>query len=282
MNSYFKSGLPLTIDNNNNTSTEINKLHMDFLQPIFLDDNKEIALSYSFIYNSIFNVTSQFQNNTVSYIWDSVQYDLTLPDGSYSIDTISKAIQLLMNTNNQYMVDENGDNYYFLTLQYNPIYYACELIAEPIPSVLPAGWSDPNGLIADAWFKTPQLVINNELFGDLIGYRLGTYPTAEQATTFNYIGFTDGNINTVDQVYINCNMVSLQGITAQPNMIYSFVPDVALGEPQKERPNPLLFYPISAGQYRYIEFSYVDINQRPISIKDPTKSITVIIRDRQK
>ena len=161
----------------------------------------QLALA-NFSYNfSVQNVTAQNRNNSYSYVWyDSVgatTHDVVMPDGIYELDTINAYLQFTMFNNGHYLIDNNNLYIYYLSWSTNTTLYAFELQSDPIPSSLPSGWSNPAGITFPATPTTPQVVITANypgagggvnLFPNLMGFDVGTYPPVVQSTAYYTIG----------------------------------------------------------------------------------------------
>ena len=110
----------------NTRNSKNNQLRMTFPFP-FNSLGNEIGLSTLYIYYSWRNITSSYGNNTLSYIWNGTNFNITIPDGFYTISDISSYLQLQMFTNNHYTLDSNGNPYYYIELSSNTVYYAVTL-----------------------------------------------------------------------------------------------------------------------------------------------------------
>ena len=87
------------VENSNNT-----KLVYNFPSGGYSFKNDMIALQSLYQYFSIFNVTSDYGNNTFSYVWfDSMEYTITIPDGYYEISDLNSYFQSIMIANAHYM-----------------------------------------------------------------------------------------------------------------------------------------------------------------------------------
>ena len=276
-NNLFKYGVPITIDNSNNTSSASNTLTLKFQTPQYLNQDLGIALVKHTCFKSWNNITSAYGNNTIGYIWNNVSYNLMLPDGDYSVSDLNMSLQLFMYSNNHYLLDQNGNPYYFISIVEQPIYYCLYVNCIIVPSVLPNGYTNPNSITLNG--LTPQLIMNNTKLASMLGLSVKNYPLAQQNTNYTFAGSTTNDINIVNNVYINCSLVNLMGLSDKPSMIYSYVPNVSNGEAIEEEPKNIIYYPILGGQYNSITFTMTDNNNQPLQILDPTKSITVIIKD---
>ena len=83
--------------------------------------------------------------------------------------------------NKLYLTDADGKNWFFVELQIHPTSYGIQLRVYPIPTLAIA---NEMGLIAPTgatWSfplakSTPQFTFDSQSFGDLIGFKIGTFP----------------------------------------------------------------------------------------------------------
>ena len=96
-------------ENSNNT-----KLVYNFPSGGYTFKNDMIALQSVYQYFSIFNITSDYGNNTFSYSWfDGIEYTITIPDGYYEISDLNSYFQSIMIANTHYMTNSAGQFIYF-------------------------------------------------------------------------------------------------------------------------------------------------------------------------
>ena len=91
-------------ENSNNT-----KLVYNFPSGGYTFKNDMIAVLSIYQYFSIFNITSDYGNNTFSYVWfDGIEYTITIPDGYYEISDLNSYFQSIMIANTHYMTNSAG------------------------------------------------------------------------------------------------------------------------------------------------------------------------------
>ena len=126
-------------------------------------------------YFSIFNITSDYRNNTFSYTWfDGIEYTITIPDGYYEISDLNSYFQSIMIANTHFMTNSAGQFIYFLEFVINTSRYAVQINSYPLDTTsqtlnnysLPAGatW------VAPEVSTQAQLNINTTGFGEVLGY----------------------------------------------------------------------------------------------------------------
>lgn len=95
---------------------------------------QEISLASLNMYYSWPNIQSIYKNNTFTYLWWNHLGNLTstqniiIPEGNYSITTLSSYIQSQMLLKGHYLKDANTqNNVFFISMIENPTYYACQI-----------------------------------------------------------------------------------------------------------------------------------------------------------
>lgn len=275
----------IIISSFNNVSTDPSKLIVNFpYQQNF--KNKELALSNLIMNYSWFSITTAYANNTLSYKWtNGTTYNITLPDGFYRsspVNDINAYIQLKMKSNGHYLVDETGDDVFYISIDLNVTYYAFTLTCTPVPSTLPTNWTNPASVTLNGF--VPQLIIDNSGFKSIIGFNAGTYPAASNtSTTYEKNSDIAPQVSPTIAVCVSCNLVSNTGLNIYPSCISVLTPTVTFGSQIIERPSRPTYFPIADGSYSQIVVSFTDQNNRPLLILDPTNTvIQLLLRDRRK
>lgn len=270
----------LNASNSRPPNCPLNQLIFNF-PSIFSIKEAEVALSTFYCYYSWFNINNiNYKNNSFSYIFNGVTTNVVMPDGYYSVADISGYLQFIMDQNGQYLVDENGNKVFFTSLVENSVYYAITLVQTPIPSVLPAGWTNPNSITLSG--ETPQLIINNSQFGLLIGFAPGTYPATPQTIVYDVNSTMVPQISPVYTVNIRCSFVNNPTINSFSDVIWTFSPlGLAFGSQIQIQPAFPLYYKANDGAYTQLVITLSDQNNNPINVIDPDMSITLLVRKKQ-
>ena len=226
----------------------------------------EIALSKAYLNYSWYNVTQAFNNLSFGYTWtDNVFYPVTLLPGFYQVSDLNNEMQSTMKANGHYTTDSNGNDVYYINFLANANYNLVTLQC----TVNSSG-------------KTPQLTIQNNNFGQLIGFPSGSYPSTQQTTNYTVNSTNVPQISPVRIVYINCNLASTSGINTYPNVIECFSPSVQFGSQIQILPPKLSFHGLVDGRYPSIKISFVDQNGNPLALQDGIDIIECIIRPRRR
>jgi hypothetical protein len=265
------------IGNNNNT------LKYNFVNGNFnIKENSLICLSSITIPYSWFNVTSIYNNNRMLYRWPSgglfIDVSITLPDGFYTVDDINNFLHLTMLNNNHYLINDVGENVFYINLSYNATYYAVQLDGYTVPASLPTGWTAPAGFPA---FPT---VATSPAFGlpltgsirDILGFQLILYG----GTTSNYSRLSEtvpqGSI--VNNIVVRCSLVN-NPVTSPSDIIDSLPIDSPFGANINYSPNFEKWIKLRPGNYSSFTVSLYDQNLNLLEVKDPNMLITLMIKD---
>jgi len=264
------------VENSNNT-----KLVYNFPSGGFTFKNDMIALLSLYQYFSIFNITSDYGNNSFSYTWfDGVEYSFTIPDGYYEISDLNSYFQSVMIANTHYMTNSAGQFIYFLEFIVNTSRYAVQINSYPLDTtiqstngyILPSGasWSVPTTSTLS------QFNINTSGFGEVLGYEIGSYPSNQTgSTTASFLSSVAPQITPYSSILVSCNLVNNRAVIPS-NILSSYTPlGTSIGGLFKFEPNYLQFADVEDGQYTQFVLEFRDQLSRPIIIRDPNMLMTL-------
>lgn len=189
----------LVVNNTNVSNTNTNATYTyNFIGGGFtVPDDYEVMLSSAQIPYSIFNITDVYNNNRFRLSFPTgagaatfTDFNITIPDGFYTIEDLTSYMQQYAITNGLYLINTNGDNVYYTPAFYlNSVNYAIQILLYTVPRSLPVGWTQPTNWIGYSTYtadRTPHIhILANSKFGDYIGFATGVYPTPTLQTT-NY------------------------------------------------------------------------------------------------
>jgi hypothetical protein len=300
--------------NSNNivANSQNSVLSFNFSSNVTFGKNTKIALKSVDMYYSWFNVSKNYNNNTFQYKWWNSEgilddiFTVVIPDGNYSIDLINEALQNEMVKNKHYVTDSSsGTNsaVYFLELIANSTMYKFQMNCYYMPSldemnngykdyVKPVGatWSypkDPNNTYDVINFpesapdsgSTPQVIIMNNEFSKLIGFKSGTYPSTLKTTKSSNIGELIPEIDPVSTMLVTCNLVN-QKYAYPKNLLYGFSNNATqFGGVISFEVNQYSWCNVSSGVYKNISIQIYDQNYNSLNILDPQMTIALIIDD---
>lgn len=265
--------------NTKGSNTKNNELRLKLPMPADMA-GKEVALGQLMIYYSWRNITATFGNNTgLSYTLNGTTYNITFPDGYYSVGDISGFIQQAMFNNGHYLVDGNGDNIYYIALQENPVYYGVTATFTKMPTSLPSGWSNPASLPLNG--ATTYVNITNQNFGDLIGFTNGTYPASPIAASYTNVNNTKTpQVHPVSTVNICCNLINNYEYSTYPDVLYSFNATVDYGAQILINPQHPFYYNVRANKVNEIVVTFRDQDNRDLGVLDTAMTVTLLLKDR--
>jgi hypothetical protein len=249
----------------------------------YISNGDRISLLNASMYYSWQNLTAAYNNLTgLSYIFNGTTYPVVFVPGCYaSFEALSDYIQSIMFSNGHYLLDNSGSPVYFLSLITNVVLYGCSLKCNPIPTSLPAGWSNPNSIALSG--NCPQLVVSGSTsFQSLIGYAPGTYPTTPLTSSCSFNSTIIPVIAPVASVMILCNWVNDDRFTLFPSVIGSFSPATGYGTLLSITPPVITMYPVSPNTYNSIEIRLVDQNYNPLQILDTSQTSFSLLIQSQK
>ena len=191
----------------------------------------EVALDQLSLPKSWFNVNSMYGagSNSLAYVFNGQTFTVTLPNGQYSVSDINAFLQQIMTQNGHYLVytDSAGvpHNIFYLSLLPNSTYYTVTLTASPVPSTLPANYSNPNNLTLSG--QTPQLILSPGTLAGVLGCAAGTYPPAPTTSPYQINGSSTASAAPSDPVKaltFNCNIVQQSLYNTAPSSLLTLAP----------------------------------------------------------
>lgn len=248
----------------------------------------QIALAQCAIYNSTFNVSAALANNQITITWNAntvTTYVATLPDGYYSYADINTFLQFFCIANKLYVTTSTtGVNVYFISLATNSVRYAAQLNFYGLPTAAQAtalGYGIPVGA---PWLwplaaSTPQITFGT-IFGSLIGFASGIYPSVVSASTVNLVSTSTPEVSIVQSYMMTCNLI--RSVMSNPvNTFYSIPLTVGFGSLVIVNPPQLIWNDIDPAYYNQIVITFFDQNFNKITLNDPDLTITLVINKKE-
>jgi hypothetical protein len=121
------------------------------------EDVDAIAVSSISFYNSTFNITSSYSNNTLTLNWLGTNYTISFSNGYYSATDMNAYLQFYGATNNQYMTNCARNYIYFVEITNHSQHYSMSFNLYAIPTSSQAtslGYSQPNNA---SWSRQRRL-----------------------------------------------------------------------------------------------------------------------------
>ena len=267
---------PIILNQNNNVDD--NTYTYTFSKGASHLKGASIALSECNIFYSWQNITARFNNNSFSIIFpdNSVPtfslYDITIPDGNYTVEDLNQFLQQWQIDNKKYLVNNTSlKNYYFIELVTRPHTYQIQLIMYDIPTALPVGYSNPAGMVFPAVVSKASLVLKNNKFGDLIAFE-------SNSVYFSALSTKTPQMSPISSILMSCNLVN-SGFSNPSNILYSFVSgSTEYGRMISVQNQSIEFLKIPDGVYRELTIKFMDDKFRPLIIKDHSLIIYLLIK----
>ena len=284
----------LTLNSTNLSNTNTNTtFRYNFINGGFTCNDYEMCVSSVTLPYSFYNVSSNYANKTLSLIFPTgsttVQYDITLPDGFYTVADINSYIQQICVDNGAYLLDSSGNYVYFVQLAYNTTYYTVQLLTFLVPNSIGSYTRPSTGLYSSGSLtglpttaSTPKFVFaSSGSIRNIIGFEAGTFPSTTQTASWNTSSTLTPVGSTVNSIIMQCSLISNRCTT--PSDIIDSMPinDTSFGSNIIYQPSFERFVTVSDGTFNNFTFSFRDQNLNEIYARDPNVSITLIIRPKK-
>lgn len=229
------------------------------------DKLNQIAVSQITIPYSFFNISSGiYGNSTYSILYNSVTYNITIPDSFMSVNDLNKNLQYFFVQNNLYTLDSLGGYVYYITLRYNTAQYSVEALFNNCS--LASGGSNPTGMVLTG--TSMQLIINNASFGKLLGLSLGTYPSSPASVTTVISSNIQVEGSPIQALTLTANIVN-NAISNSPSSFYAFTPvNTAFGSNISVTAPELVWCDCYNGRYQQLVIEIRDQLSRPVQLRD--------------
>ena len=283
----------LTLNSSNVSNTNTNTtFKYNFINGGFTCKDYEMCVSSITLPYSFYNVSSNYANKTLSLIFPTagitIQYDITLPDGFYTVTDINSYIQQVCVANGAYLIDSSGNNVYFVQLAYNTAYYTVQLLTFLVPNAIGSYTRPSNGLYSlsgtglPTTASTPKFVFaSTGSIKNIIGFEAGTFPPTTQTSSWNTSSTVTPIGSTVNSLILQCSLVSNR-CTIPSDIIDSMpINDTSFGSNIIYQPSFERFVSISDGTFNNFTFSFRDQSLNEVYARDPNVSITLIIRPKK-
>lgn len=274
-----------------------NKLVYRFPNSVQFKDSY-ISLAQAQLYYSWFNITNEYQNNIIQYVWRngagvSTTYTITIPDGLYEVATLNQLLQFSFIANGHYLVDSGGANVYYAELLVNPSRYAVQINTFSFPTALPTGWTNPAAVPFPPQTFNPSIILPanvNEILGYIVNFTtdlninnafvppVSPYVSKLANGTLSYISTTAPNVQPNSSLIITLSNIDNQ--YAQPTgTCYTIVPSVAIGDVINEKVAEYIWQRLIPGTYNQLTVQLLGTDLNPIKINDPSMCFVFVIKE---
>jgi hypothetical protein len=237
--------------------------------------NTSIAVDNVQLFYSWFNITSNYGNNTFSFDWPtlagSTTYNVTIPDGFYSVNTLNTWLQNYCIANNLYLIS-GSNNVYYIELITNSTYYSIQLNLYDVPSTLPSGYTAPSGFTFPVAPTKPIFKVLTTPFSKWLGFPIGNYTAASQISSMT------PQVSPVQSIILQCSMLDNRFSYPSTNL-YSFSSGTAVfGGMISSAANDLVYVDVMDSSVSYFDISLVDQEFNQIQFRDSNIVIQLIIK----
>jgi len=321
----------LLLNSSNLIGNNNNQFRYNFVKGSFnVPEGSEICISQITMPYSFGNVSAVLGNNTFSYVMPTTgasvsTISVVLPDGFYDINALNQALYASLRANGFYFYNTSvstitpstgSTSYpniiYPISFASNYSQYTNSIILQYIPTSAPnvvlqygTGWVWEYGTFPTNPF-IPQLIIGGSvsqsttLFGNLIGFINGTYPTSTTgytnpptATNSQPITILGNTLKTngvsvasppfaplatqVNSIVVRCDLVSNE-ISIPSDILDNFPVNATYGSNISYLPITDNAVKMKSGSYQSLTISFVDQSLNPLLALDPNVSISLLIK----
>ncbi len=251
----------------------------NFGRPVDFKKGSTIMIQSCNMYNSTFNITSAYNNNTFSIAWLGQTLQIVIPDGYYSYDEINALIEYYLIQNDWYYVFNNVAIYPISVLENAPRYKG-QININPIPSqaqatsnsyILPTGatWTFPSTP------QTPQVTLSSGL-GKIFGFSKNlVFPPTIQTSAYSYVSDITPIVSPIYSYIITCNMINTDISPFNNNVLGQIPINNSFGGLISY--NTYVNFPIDVhpSKYNQLVIKFLDQDLNNIFLNDP--EITLIL-----
>ena len=280
------------------SGTNNSVLRYNFPNSVYLKD-EYIAVQQITLYNSVFNISAELNNNTFSYTWiDGLVYPVVMTASGIhlSLSQLNSYLQSVMIANKHYYTSA-GQNIYLLEIVVNQSAYAYQIncFATSVAIALANTWAIPAGA---TWVNptnsiVPMITIPNTNIQSLLGFDAGKYPntviagippaqTQTPVVSSPYSALSQNAPQIEPQpTYLGlCSLVN-NALVIPNETIVSITPIGAqFGGLFNIQYSGLAFNKVDDGTYTSFTFSFVDDLGQRIQFQDPNILIILIMKNR--
>jgi len=249
----------------------------------------QMAIQSVSLYVSDFNIDSLAFGNTTFQIEvptaaTTSTISVTLADGWYSYADINRNIQTALVSAGAYLINSTGDNVYFIQIEENSTYYACQVDCSPTPTALgtytrPAtGLYSTGGTGLPTTTRVPRLVINNAAFGKVLGYSTGTYPAAASTTAVSLLSNIIPQVHPTSSYIMRCDIIKNDYVVTGDILAAFDRGDSQIGEIVRYQPSNYAWVAVHNGPRSAITIRIYNQNDEPVHFRDKSVSIMLLFK----
>lgn len=241
---------------------------------------QKLNMYYSWANINATNNTFSIAYPTSTSSYTTVNVSIPVNFNLNSVNELNAYLQSVLIANGMYLIDSNGDFFYWMQFVANPNAYGVSLILSLVPTSLPATFTTPAGFAGfPTVSRTMRFITNNSKFNYLIGYNSNTtFDGGSTATTFE--SSFSPQFSPVNTILIRVNIASNPlSLNNDSNVIYSFTTKgTDYGSLIEIEPQNLVYYDIQTNTNTMV-VEVIDQDYNPLFIKDPSISMLFLISD---
>lgn len=281
----------IIINSQNYVHNSGNQYRYNFPSEVTFSKGAQVGLQSISLYNSTFNISSQFKNNEFTIIWNAnttTTINAVIPDGFYSPSDLNFLLQNVFITNNMYMLNADNNYVFFAELLPNAVRYAIQLNTFALPTAAQAttlGFTLPEGA---TWSlptvsKSSQIKLNPGL-GILLGftevkYPTMTFPVSSTSSVSNvYLSNISPQVSTVNTYLITLNIIN-NSYASPNNVFHALALTESFGQLITVSSSNILFTDISEGRYGYILVNILDQYYNNVILNDTEFTLMLAIKE---
>jgi hypothetical protein len=279
------------------SGTNNSVLRYNFPNTVYLK-NEYIAVQQISLYNSVFNISAELNNNTFSYTWIDGTINpvvMTATGIHLSLSQINSYFQSVMIANKHYYTS-GGQNIYLMEILVNQSAYAYQFncFATSVAIATANTWAIPSGA---TWVNptnsiVPMINIPATNIRSLLGFDAGSYPstviagvppaqtqTPVIASPYSVLSQNPPQIEPQPTYIGLCSLVN-NALVIPNETIVSITPTgVIFGGLYNIQFSGLAFNKVDDGTYTNFTFSFVDDLGQRIQFQDPNMLIILIMKN---
>lgn len=255
--------------------------------------DQQVALASLILPYSWYNISSAIGNNTFTLVFPDTDgtaettVSVVIPDGFYTVSALNDYLQHVQIDNELYLVDGSSNNVYFIEIVPNTTTGLAQVNSYIVPNSVGGGATPPydtytnpgSWVLPTAGTRVPQLVISNQLFGNVIGFVNGSYPTSTtQTSTYSVESQVEPQISGVSSVLLTCSLVCNN--LSSPNNIIATIPiNATYGAQITYTPVEHIWMRCLDGNVSSMSIRFLDQNGNNIALRDTNINASLLIRN---
>jgi hypothetical protein len=276
---------PIVLNKNNLVNGSSNTFTVNL--PSNVDfSNINIGLAEVSMFYSWRSITSLYNNNKFQIEFPTAAttstYSLTIPDGTYSVSDLNNYLKYYFISQNLYMTNNTtGDITVWGEFVENAPLYSVDYVAYPVPTSAPSGYTMATGFPTfPTTTRVPRLIVQNTEFGNLIGYVVGTFPSASTTLLTTINSSFVPTLDPVSSIYMLCDIV-YNPYSSNSSVIHTFTAaGVGYGSLIESKPNEINYVRCQRTERNAITIRFVNQDYKPLNIVDTNLTVRLLLKEK--